>query len=186
MDRLFVWSRVVRGGAFVSLGFFVMMRRPPRSTRTDPLFPYTTLFRSETAPADAPAEEAGVEKTGVDAKHEEMPAPPAVPVEPVTVVALPAPTPPAAPPPAVAAPGESEKVSGGVLAAASEALLANADAKASDAKSAADAVVAVVLHLSSLRSEEAAHDRKSDLQQIGRAHVRTPVTNAHTVYRLMP
>src|SRR3546814_10491348 len=50
----------------------------------------------ETAPADAPAEEAGVEKTGVDAMHEEMPAPPAVPVEPVTVVALPAPTPPAA------------------------------------------------------------------------------------------
>src|SRR3546814_4712425 len=25
---------------------FVMIRRPPRSTRTDPLFPYTTLFRS--------------------------------------------------------------------------------------------------------------------------------------------
>src|SRR3546814_14338792 len=24
-----------------------MVRRPPRSTRTDPLFPYTTLFRSE-------------------------------------------------------------------------------------------------------------------------------------------
>src|SRR3546814_4915022 len=24
-----------------------MMRRPPRSTRTDTLFPYTTLFRSE-------------------------------------------------------------------------------------------------------------------------------------------
>src|SRR3546814_15681092 len=23
-----------------------MVRRPPRSTRTDPLFPYTTLFRS--------------------------------------------------------------------------------------------------------------------------------------------
>src|SRR3546814_498266 len=23
-----------------------MLRRPPRSTRTDPLFPYTTLFRS--------------------------------------------------------------------------------------------------------------------------------------------
>src|SRR3546814_6821188 len=23
-----------------------MIRRPPRSTRTDPLFPYTTLFRS--------------------------------------------------------------------------------------------------------------------------------------------
>src|SRR3546814_19683691 len=26
--------------------FFVMIRRPPRSTRTDTLFPYTTLFRS--------------------------------------------------------------------------------------------------------------------------------------------
>src|SRR3546814_13001600 len=28
-----------------------MRRRPPRSTRTDPLFPYTTLFRSEDARA---------------------------------------------------------------------------------------------------------------------------------------
>src|SRR3546814_17690304 len=26
-----------------------MIRRPPRSTRTDPLFPYTTLFRSNAA-----------------------------------------------------------------------------------------------------------------------------------------
>src|SRR3546814_995237 len=36
-----------------------MRRRPPRSTRTDTLFPYTTLFRSGRAqqlrPADAPA-----------------------------------------------------------------------------------------------------------------------------------
>src|SRR3546814_12914770 len=33
---------------FVSLFifFFLMIRRPPRSTRTDTLFPYTTLFRS--------------------------------------------------------------------------------------------------------------------------------------------
>src|SRR3546814_1071775 len=31
-----------------------MIRRPPRSTRTDTLFPYTTLFRSHAAPvADA-------------------------------------------------------------------------------------------------------------------------------------
>src|SRR3546814_13961612 len=29
--------------------FFLMMRRPPRSTLTDTLFPYTTLFRSATA-----------------------------------------------------------------------------------------------------------------------------------------
>src|SRR3546814_1527212 len=28
-----------------------MIRRPPRSTRTDTLFPYTTLFRSPRAPA---------------------------------------------------------------------------------------------------------------------------------------
>src|SRR3546814_18925990 len=30
----------------LSLIFFLMIRRPPRSTRTDTLFPYTTLFRS--------------------------------------------------------------------------------------------------------------------------------------------
>src|SRR3546814_19411902 len=29
-----------------SFVFFLMIRRPPRSTRTDTLFPYTTLFRS--------------------------------------------------------------------------------------------------------------------------------------------
>src|SRR3546814_11465088 len=29
--------------------FFLMIRRPPRSTRTDTLFPYTTLFRSRCA-----------------------------------------------------------------------------------------------------------------------------------------
>src|SRR3546814_12237938 len=27
--------------------FFLMIRRPPRSTRTDTLLPYTTLFRSD-------------------------------------------------------------------------------------------------------------------------------------------
>src|SRR3546814_12573153 len=31
--------------------FFLMIRRPPRSTRTDTLFPYTTLFRSGEFPA---------------------------------------------------------------------------------------------------------------------------------------
>src|SRR3546814_4491546 len=30
----------------LSFFFFLMIRRPPRSTRTDTLFPYTTLFRS--------------------------------------------------------------------------------------------------------------------------------------------
>src|SRR3546814_3963390 len=32
--------------AFIHVFFFLMIRRPPRSTRTDTLFPYTTLFRS--------------------------------------------------------------------------------------------------------------------------------------------
>src|SRR3546814_5078715 len=31
---------------------FLMIRRPPRSTRTDTLFPYTTLFRSDRIAAD--------------------------------------------------------------------------------------------------------------------------------------
>src|SRR3546814_9061567 len=48
--------------------FFLMIRRPPRSTRTDTLFPYTTLFRSEEAgrnrrlrqrAEDRPEDEAG-------------------------------------------------------------------------------------------------------------------------------
>src|SRR3546814_5968536 len=33
----------------ILLFFFLMIRRPPRSTRTDTLFPYTTLFRSPLA-----------------------------------------------------------------------------------------------------------------------------------------
>src|SRR3546814_19626611 len=32
--------------------FFLMIRRPPRSTRTDTLFPYTTLFRSRDGGVD--------------------------------------------------------------------------------------------------------------------------------------
>src|SRR3546814_12939650 len=32
--------------------FFLMIRGPPRSTRTDTLFPYTTLFRSADAGGD--------------------------------------------------------------------------------------------------------------------------------------
>src|SRR3546814_10609982 len=33
--------------------FFLMIRRPPRSTRTDTLFPYTTLFRSRAPDREA-------------------------------------------------------------------------------------------------------------------------------------
>src|SRR3546814_10102225 len=32
---------------FTHILFFLMIRRPPRSTRTDTLFPFTTLFRSK-------------------------------------------------------------------------------------------------------------------------------------------
>src|SRR3546814_11111499 len=39
MWRMSCWSIVC----------FLMIRRPPRSTRTDTLFPYTTLIRSEDA-----------------------------------------------------------------------------------------------------------------------------------------
>src|SRR3546814_11056713 len=33
-------------GSVLFVCFFLRIRRPPRSTRTDTLFPYTTLFRS--------------------------------------------------------------------------------------------------------------------------------------------
>src|SRR3546814_6829161 len=37
--------------------FFLMIRRPPRSTRTDTLFPYTTLFRSDpNGPSENPGD----------------------------------------------------------------------------------------------------------------------------------
>src|SRR3546814_18061835 len=43
-----------------------MVRRPPRSTRTDTLFPYTTLFRS----AEEAEEEAGRRKRDRQAEHD--------------------------------------------------------------------------------------------------------------------
>src|SRR3546814_5744068 len=42
--------------------FFLMIRRPPRSTRTDTLFPYTALFRSQRAV------ERNVERARLDAQ----------------------------------------------------------------------------------------------------------------------
>src|SRR3546814_11628119 len=42
MDVMYVVSWFI----FVIVLFCLMIRRPPRSTRTDTLFPYTTLFRS--------------------------------------------------------------------------------------------------------------------------------------------
>src|SRR3546814_350029 len=42
--------------------FFLMIRRPPRSTRTDTLFPYTTLFRSLEPLSDAVSDDGLVER----------------------------------------------------------------------------------------------------------------------------
>src|SRR3546814_14679008 len=41
---MFCYCMLIR--LFYLCFFFLMIRRPPRSTRTDTLFPYTTLFRS--------------------------------------------------------------------------------------------------------------------------------------------
>src|SRR3546814_12580468 len=55
--------------------FCLMIRRPPRSTRTDTLFPYTTLFRSvDIAPAnyvsqqDALLADVGILEAGLTAQ----------------------------------------------------------------------------------------------------------------------
>src|SRR3546814_12528365 len=45
--------------------FFLMIRRPPRSTRTDTLFPYTTLFRSTEVTVDVPVHFINEEKSGI-------------------------------------------------------------------------------------------------------------------------
>src|SRR3546814_3959192 len=45
-----------------------MIRRPPRSTRTDTLFPYTTLFRSTTNSKKLTSKKALVKGTSVRAK----------------------------------------------------------------------------------------------------------------------
>src|SRR3546814_19622150 len=46
--------------SFIFVFFFLMRRRPPRSTRTDTLFPYTTLFRSGAAgEGGAPCDDRG-------------------------------------------------------------------------------------------------------------------------------
>src|SRR3546814_15892139 len=39
----------------IEILFFLMIRLPPRATRTDTLFPYTTLFRSIVSPSSATA-----------------------------------------------------------------------------------------------------------------------------------
>src|SRR3546814_15723651 len=45
-EVLVYYSLIQYSSRFLITFFFFMIRRPPRSTRTDTLFPYTTLFRS--------------------------------------------------------------------------------------------------------------------------------------------
>src|SRR3546814_20167500 len=71
MDRM---SVVYSGCGLRHVSFvFLMILRPPRSTRTDTLFPYTTLFRSESAVArhvrDHPAGEGEEDARGLDQKE---------------------------------------------------------------------------------------------------------------------
>src|SRR3546814_11981370 len=47
---LIVCDRYVGRHLYLVVVFFLMRRRPPRSTRTDTLLPYTTLFRSRHRP----------------------------------------------------------------------------------------------------------------------------------------
>src|SRR3546814_1648344 len=57
----------------MSLSFvFLMIRRPPRSTRTDTLFPYTTLFRSK-ALLTAARRISNPEATGDEVLHVVLP-----------------------------------------------------------------------------------------------------------------
>src|SRR3546814_16912605 len=60
MQSVFIFGLLLSFNLFCGF-FFLMIRLPPRSTRTDTLFPYTTLFRSETRlyPVDAQLEEPG-------------------------------------------------------------------------------------------------------------------------------
>src|SRR3546814_15926972 len=46
---------------FMLFFLFLMIRRPPRSTRTDTLFPYTTLFRSSKVAVVSRSAEPGVD-----------------------------------------------------------------------------------------------------------------------------
>src|SRR3546814_11720153 len=55
MSVWIIGVRMHRLVAFCIVVFYLIIRRPPISTLTDTLFPYTTLFRSRSADAGLPA-----------------------------------------------------------------------------------------------------------------------------------
>src|SRR3546814_1516172 len=131
-----------------------MIRRPPRSTRTDTLFPYTTLFRSPAAsPAPAPA--------------------PPPKSEAAAPVAPPAPT------GNVEAAALSPSVRRAVLEFGVDPATITGTGK--DGRITKDDVVAAAQKGGSTAPAAAASPAPA--AQIGRAHVCTPVTNAHIVCR---
>src|SRR6059058_3966655 len=66
LPEVLVW-RFVAGLMF----FFLMLRRPPRSTRRYTLFPYTTLFRSHRSRPPATHARGGHAARGVPSRSEE-------------------------------------------------------------------------------------------------------------------
>src|SRR3546814_17747351 len=58
--------------------FFLMIRRPPRSTRTDTLVPYTTLFRSVEQICPGAAEETVVAVLAIELVHTRRPVQPVI------------------------------------------------------------------------------------------------------------
>src|SRR3546814_14358493 len=64
----------------VGSGFLLVIRRPPRSTRADTLFPYTTLFRSDDAPQQdelpQPGHAHGQQQPDVDDRQRDQHHPP--------------------------------------------------------------------------------------------------------------
>src|SRR3546814_1623394 len=132
--------------------FFLMLRRPPRSTRTDTLFPYTTLFRSERRRrADQPRQAHAAAPAGIDAQLHFRQADP-----------------------------RGRVVRGHAVVAGQRDLGAAAHAEAVDRGHGGAAQLG-----QTLERLLAAADRVADRAlQIGRANVRTPVTNAQPVSRI--
>src|SRR3546814_8682789 len=136
--------------------FFLMIRRPPRSTRTDTLFPYTTLFRSNqgAAPRRYP-------------------------------VAVERPAGEGGPLMAIDFSGKVVIITGGAgglgKAFTLEFAAAGADVVCNDLDpTAGEAVIAESAGLPGR-----VHFVGGSMGQIGRAQVCTPVTNAHIVCRLL-